>query len=133
MKAKHGCIILGVLIISGTFNILGCGKNETTSITSGGNAGSCTVADSVSGFTTCFDYTGSGYTAATAQTTCNGTTSGSATGTYSSSACPTTGRIGSCKIEAGTVIEQYIRYMSGFIAETAQAHCSSASGTYTAN
>lgn len=129
MKTKHQWIYMGALLLSNAFYSLGCGTAEIAALIS---AGSCSVTDTGSGFTTCFDYTGSGYTSATAQSACSSTTSGSATGTYSSSACTTTGRIGSCVIYSGQASEQTIRYISGYDSTTAPAACSAMSGTYTA-
>lgn len=126
---------VGSTFISTTVFILavcfaGCAKDAANNASTG-SAGSCSLTDN--GFTTCFDYTGSGYTTATAQTTCSSTTSGTATGTYSATACSSDGRIGSCQVYAGQPTEMYIRYLTGYLDASAQAACSSMSGVYTAN
>ena len=125
MSSRQGWKLRSAMVIASVIGLFGCGK-DTPGVAS---AGSCTVVDS--GFTTCFDYTGSGYTTATAQTACSNTNSGTATGTYSTSACTTSGRVGSCKLYSGQVTEEYVRYFGGYNNTTAATSCSGFSGTYT--
>ena len=125
MRIKQKWMIVSILIIGCALTSVGCGKAAPALVA----AGSCTVVGS--GFTTCFDYTGSGYTSATAQTACAGTTSGSNVGTYSAAACTVTSRVGSCTLYSGQATEQIVRYFGGYINSTAATSCSGFAGTYT--
>jgi hypothetical protein len=128
MKFNLGRSIAGMFLLANLLFSQACGKSDDIA-TALASAGSCSLT--VSSLTTCYDYTGSGFTSTTAQTTCSSTNSGGITGTYSSSACSTTGRIGSCVVGSGATAYT-IRYLSGYTDTTAQAACTALSGTYTA-
>ena len=124
---RTGLTVVSTLVMSCTLSLSGCAaKKEVTDTLV---AGSCTIV--ASGFTTCIDYTGAGFTGVSAQSACANSNSGATTGTYSTSVCTTTSRVGSCKIGSGQATEQTIRYMAGYVDATAQTACNGLSGTYT--
>lgn len=127
MKQKQGLSTLSTLLTAAAVSFAGCGSDDPAT---GPAAGSCNFVSS-GGITTCYEYYGSGYTTATAQTACSNLNSGG-TATYSTSACPTTDRVGSCRIRAGQPTEEYIRYLTGNTSDAAEATCTVRSGTYTA-
>ena len=89
----------------------------------GGSAGSCSVPPA----STCIDYTGSIWTATSAQDNCKDLPSS----TYSSSACPTADRVGSCAHAQGGDGEYVTHYYSPTFSETtAESACVSSGGVW---
>lgn len=74
----------------------------------------------------CQDY-GGNFTAATAQSSCS-----AISGTYSSTACPSSNRVGSCVLYQGTAAEQTVRYYAGYVVPDHTAGTDSASANCTA-
>ena len=127
MKSIYGKIASSSLMIAGLACISACGSSTSTS-----GAGSCTF--NTGGLTTCYDYTGSAYTTTTAQSLCTSTTvSGTTGGSYSTAACSSSGRVGSCTVNSGQTSAYILRYLSGFGTQTAQSSCTLLSGSFTAN
>lgn len=93
----------------------------------GGSSGGPSCQIEQSGFTSCIDYTGSAYDVTSVATTaCDNTTDG----TFKKSGCATSGRVGSCKVNAGTSTEYVMRYYDGYNDTTADASCDGLSGSY---
>jgi len=89
----------------------------------GGGVGSCSVAPA----STCVDYTGSIWTAASAEANCKEMPSS----TYSSSACPTQDLVGSCAHAQGGDGEFVTHYYGPtFTASTAESACLSSGGVW---
>ncbi len=90
--------------------------------TGGGTAtGSCNLIPNVS----CIDYSASALTASQLQQACT-----QAQGTWSSGACPTAGRSGSCTINS-TGLTQVIRWYGSAYVSAGQQACTSSGGTWT--
>ncbi|MFO0725425.1 MAG: hypothetical protein U1E65_16700 [Myxococcota bacterium] len=102
-----------------------------------GSAGSCMGGKETNCTTTlcCQDYRGN-FTSATAQSSCS-----AISGTYSSTACPSANRVGSCALYEGTAAEQIVRYYAGYTVpdhqpgtDSASANCDALHiGNFTAN
>jgi hypothetical protein len=130
IKINHRWKTLMFLIVCATVHFTGCGKDDATATTT--TSYSCGLT--VSSITTCYDLTGSALTNETAaKTMCSSISSSGTTSTYAASACSTTGRIGSCKINSGQTSEYTARYLTGYNSTTAAAACTASSGTYTAD
>jgi hypothetical protein len=102
-------------------SMAGCG-----SALSGG--GSC--SSSQPGIGLCEDFVGIGYTSSIGQADC---TKGN--GTYSSSACPTAGALGSCVVSNGTPAQARTTYYAtdgGTSTTELQTACTDENGTWTA-
>jgi uncharacterized protein YceK len=85
--------------------------------------GSCTVPSPRS----CTDYTGDAWsTPSSGSRTCGSVGSGA---TYSSSACATSGRVGSCVVNSGTASEVVLRFYPPSTTATAQAACGAQAGS----
>lgn len=85
--------------------------------------GSCTVPNPRA----CTDYTGSAWS-----TPSSGSRACAAVGmgaTYSSSACATAGRVGSCVVQSGQASEIVLRFYPPQTTATAQAACGTQSGS----
>ncbi len=127
MKAVYGKVALGLILAGGLAAVSSCGSSTSTT-----GGGSCTFT--ANSQTTCYDYTGSGFTASTGQTTCSTTTVGSTKGgSYSSSACTSSGRFAICSVNSGQATAYVLRYLTGWNTTTAQASCTTLSGSYAAN
>jgi hypothetical protein len=97
---------------------------------SSSSGGSCSFTAQGSGGG-CEDFVGSGYTSSTVMTDCS-----KGNGTYSSSACPTAGALGSCVLLGGTPAEGKITYYAtdgGPSASDEQSACTQEGGTWTAS
>jgi hypothetical protein len=105
--------------------VMACSSSDSGSPSGGGgDKGSCSIV----GGKSCFDYPGSGFTAANVQTACD-----AIHGTHSATACTADGRVGSCRVMVGSSTEQIVRYYaSGFTAASAQTNCTAQSGVFTA-
>jgi hypothetical protein len=132
MKQSAACLLL-LVVGTGCDRLSGAGGSgasaeagaAATATASGGPAGACTIQNGK----TCFDYPGSSYTTTSVQAACT-----RLHGVYSPGTCPTTSRVGSCKIFVGQPSEQTVRYFtSGFTAEHAQTNCTAQSGAFTPN
>ncbi len=89
----------------------------------GGGAGSCSVEPAA----TCIDYTGSIWTATSAEDNCKEMPSS----TYSSSSCPSSDRVGSCAHAQGGDGEFVTHYYGPtFTAATAESACLSSGGVW---
>jgi len=90
----------------------------------GGFAGSC---DSSAAGGLCYNYTGTGYTAESAQGACDAAGSSS---TYSSGACPTASALGACTVGSAVSEFQVIYYSTFYSLALAQSSCEAAGGTW---
>ncbi len=85
--------------------------------------GSCTIPSPRS----CTDYTGSAWNTPTSGSgTCAAVGGGA---TFSSAACATTGRVGSCVVNDGASSEVVLRFYPPSTTATAQAACGSQAGS----
>jgi uncharacterized protein YceK len=85
--------------------------------------GSCTVPSPRS----CTDYTGGAWsTPSSGSRACAAVGSGA---TYSSAACATSGRVGSCVVNSGETSEIVLRFYPPSTAATAQAACGAQAGS----
>lgn len=85
--------------------------------------GSCTIPTPRS----CTDYTGSAWSVpSSGSSACNAVGSGAA---YSSSACATSGRVGSCVVNSGQSSEVVLRFYPPSTTATAQAACGQQAGS----
>lgn len=80
----------------------------------------------------CADYTGGAWCASgTGSRACDAVGSGA---TYSSSACPSIGRVGSCIFYSGATSEVVVRfYPPGYTTARAEAACHGGGGRFVAN
>jgi hypothetical protein len=125
MIAQRKWMLLGAVLVGSVLGLANCKSDGDSS----GSSYACDVEDS--GFVSCFDYTGSAYTKSVAETACDSTTSGSATGTFRTSRCASTDRVGSCEVYSDQVTEQVMRFYDGYNDTTAAAACTGLSGSYT--
>ena len=94
------------------------------------------AASSVGGF--CNEFTGSSYKAERVKRTCKGQG-----GTFLAGACPTEGRVGTCRVYKGRNDESLYRYYKNFpgfgvkpkggVAAAAESQCAKLKGTWTPN
>jgi hypothetical protein len=92
------------------------------------SGGSCSFSES--GFGSCEDFVGAGFTSSIIQADC---TKGN--GTYSTNACPTAGALGTCVLESGTPAQARITYYAtdaGSSTTIEQMACTEENGTWTA-
>jgi hypothetical protein len=135
---------VGTTAFVAMFAIGGCGSDSSsTSASDGGGApsgsgstakgnGSCVLPEPNLG--SCIDYTGNRSVTASFEQDCK-----TVRGTYSSGACATAGRVGSCKTFGGMATEQTFRFYSpNFTAALAAGRCTAlnmfqAPATFTAD
>lgn len=99
---------------------LGCGDVLDDILPS---KGSCTIPSPRS----CTDYTGGAWsTPSSGSRACAAVGSGA---TYSSSACATSGRVGSCVVQSGQASEIVLRFYPPSTTATAQAACGTQAGS----
>jgi hypothetical protein len=112
--------LVGLAAVVGLALAVGCGGSDSTPAGGGGGggggggtaaSGSCNVAASYS----CVDYSGT-YVGSTT------TVCAAMNGTYSSGACTTTGRVGTCTISSGG-FTQAIRWYPPITATIGQGAC----------
>jgi hypothetical protein len=100
--------------------VLGAGCGDIDNILPA--KGSCSTASP----RTCTDYTGDAWTAPSSGSRTCASVSGA---TFSSSACATTGRVGSCVVNSGTSSEVVLRFYPPSTTATAQAACGQQPGS----
>lgn len=90
--------------------------------------GSCQA--SAAGNAYCIDYSGAGATMSTVMSRCS-----MAMGTYSATACATTGRVGRCAVvlPGGVNITQTANYYAPTTVDVARMACEAQMGTFTAD
>lgn len=125
---SHAASLAGAILMLS----LGCSESTTPagdggSATSDGGGttagGSCLVATS----STCYDYVGSLYSNQT------GASCAAIGGTFARSACTASGRIGTCRRDAGMPAEQLVRFYAPMTVANAQNTCKFAPGVFTAD
>ena len=106
-------------------SVTACGGENADDPSPQGGVGSCPSKNGG----TCTDYLGSAFTTAFAQDRCQ-----RSAGNYSSSACPSTNRVGSCALEGDQPYAEAVRFYSPQMAlATAQDTCTILGGAFTAN
>lgn len=108
--------VVGILMVA--LQATACGGDDgggDEDSKQGGSPGSCTKET----LGVCYDYTGSLYASATIEDICPVISA-----TYSADACPSTDRVGSCKMYGDLDKEQIVRfYSSKYEDSTASAAC----------